>query len=143
MKARAEQLHEIEGGNLSFQVFRVAGANATGVGFEPVGAIAASESQAGSLILDFAPNDVGPGLLGQRTGDIELQTHQPVGARVRQKRQENAARLVVVARGEEADSVLRAGRKHRMREVDFAVVENDYGNVLERDKGCLFLLYGQ
>ena len=67
---------------------------------------------------------------------------QPMGARMRQVRQKNAARLVVVARGEQTDTVFRAGRKYRMREIDFAMVEDDHGNVLERDKGGLFLLDG-
>ena len=86
MKARAVQLHEIERSSLTFHILWVARADATGIGIEPVGAFAASEAQAGSLILDFAPDDVGPGLLGQWAGNVELQALQPVGARVRQER---------------------------------------------------------
>lgn len=49
---------------------------------------------------------------------------------------------MVVTRGEKADAVFRAGREHRMREIDFAMVEDDHSNVLEGDKGRLFLLNG-
>lgn len=72
MKAGAVQLQEIECGGLTFQIFGIAGADAPGIGLEPIHAFATGKAQTGGLVLDFAPDDIGPGLLGQRTSNVEL-----------------------------------------------------------------------
>lgn len=92
------------------------------------------------LIFYFSADDVGPSLLSQWFAEIKLLAHQPCGARMGKKGQEDATGLVIVAGGVEADTVFGAGRKYRVGQVYFAVVEDDNGNVLKRHTGCLFLL---
>ncbi|MGP1680126.1 MAG: hypothetical protein ACTS6J_23580, partial [Burkholderiales bacterium] len=89
-----EQAHEVESGGLPFKILNVAGAHAPSVGVQTVDALAPGKPQTGGLILDLAPNDVGPRLFGQRSSHVELEAHHAIGARMRQKGQEDTARLM-------------------------------------------------
>ena len=80
-----------------------------------------------------------PGLLGDRTGQIQLQAQPARGARVLQKRQKHATGMVRIARGEQTDAVFAASRQHRMGERDFAMIEDDHRDILERQERRLFL----
>lgn len=108
-------------------------------GQRPFGA----KTQAARLVFNLAPDDAGPGLFGQRSGNVELFAHQARGSRVRQEGQEYATGLVIAAGGVKADAVFCTGREYRMGQRDFAVVEHDHRDVLERNEGRLFLLDGE
>ena len=59
---------------------------------------------------------------------------------MRKEWQKYAVRVVGFSRGEQADAVFTASREHGMGERDFAMVEYDHRDVLERHEGGFGLL---
>ena len=96
--------------------------------------------QTGGLVGNLLAHDSCPRLLGDRARQVQLQAQPARGARMRQKRQEHAAGMMRVARGEQADAIFTASGKHRMGECYFAVIEHNHCDVLERHEGGLLLL---
>ena len=92
------------------------------------------------MVFNLPSNNRCPCLFDQRLAGSQLKSQHPGRARMLQKGQEHTIGLMILAQRVKTDAIIRAGRKHWMREHDLPVIENDDGNILEgyRHRFALF-----